>query len=56
MAEIERRCALCGKIFKCVYEDEESRAWAEAWEICPDCWKNYLTEGEEDQETQNQNP
>ena len=38
---IERTCSLCGAKFKCKYKegDEEAKALAEAWEICPKCWK-----------------
>ena len=34
--EIERICSICGKKF--VYNDEMGKVYAEAWEICPDCW------------------
>ena len=38
---IERVCSLCGRTFKCSFDenDEMARAFAEAWEICPKCWK-----------------
>jgi len=37
----ERVCSLCGGTFKCSFEenDEMGKAFAEAWEICPKCWK-----------------
>ncbi|MCW3130643.1 MAG: hypothetical protein N2V75_11185 [Methanophagales archaeon] len=37
--EIERTCSICGAKFKCVYEDEMTRAFAEMCDICPECWK-----------------
>ena len=40
--EIERTCALCGAKFKCGYNDEMSKAFAESWEICPKCWEKKL--------------
>jgi|GEM_PF-3558653 len=38
--ETERICSLCGKKFKCVFDDEDEvgKCYAEAWEICPSCW------------------
>ena len=36
---IVKKCVLCGKTFKCIYKDAEGKAWAEVWEICPDCWE-----------------
>ncbi len=48
--EIERTCALCGAKFKCKYNDEMSKAFAEVWEICPECWKKgCFVGGEEDE-------
>jgi len=43
--EIERTCSLCGAKFKCEYSDEMSKAFAEAWEICPKCWEKKLRYG-----------
>ena len=39
--EIERTCSLCRRKFKCEYEDEMTKAFAEMWEICPDCWDKF---------------
>jgi len=38
---IESTCSLCGRKFKCRYKkgDEEAKALAETWGICPECWK-----------------
>ena len=38
---IEGTCSLCGAKFKCEYEDEMTKAFAEMWEICPECWKKF---------------
>jgi len=38
---IERTCSLCGTKFKCVYSDGMTKAFAEMWEICPECWKKF---------------
>ena len=40
--EIERTCVLCGAKFKCRYDDEMSKAFAEVWNICPECWKKVV--------------
>jgi len=48
--EIERTCSLCGAKFKCKYTDEMSKAFAEAWEICPKCWEKSCFEESEEKE------
>ena len=52
--EIERTCALCGAKFKCRYDDEMSKVFAEAWEICPKCWKKGCFVGGEENERREQ--
>ena len=47
---IERICSLCGKKFRCEYNDNMGRAFAEAWEICPSCW---LGKNENSKESKN---